>query len=69
MFLLFLGNWGVALFRRFDFRSLSLLRVIYFRYNNALVVSNERVVVGRHGWWHKTLLELGHDNIVNVSYR
>ncbi|MEK9158717.1 MAG: PH domain-containing protein [Patescibacteria group bacterium] len=72
MFLLFSwGNWGVAFFSAgLTLGLYLLLRVIYFRYNNALVVSNERVVVvGRHGWWHKTLLELGHDNIVNVSYR
>lgn len=72
MFLLFSwGNWGVALFvAGLTLGIYLLLRVIYFRYNNALVVSNERVVVvGRHGLLHKTVLELGHDNIVNVSYR
>lgn len=72
MFLLFSwGNWGIALFAAsLSLGAYLLLRAIYFRYYNALVVSDERVMVaGRHGFLHKTVLELGHDNIVNVSYQ
>lgn len=72
MFLLF--SWGdIGLFLFFAplaFGLFLLLRLIYFWYHNALVVTDQRVVrLEQHGALNKIVTELIYDNIHNVSYQ
>lgn len=72
MFLLF--SWGnIGLFLFFAPLALGLfllMRLIYFWYNNALVVTNQRVVrLEQQGALNKIVTELIYDNIHNVSYQ